>query len=57
MTVAAPAQMADSAEMLRGLLAVADSGDLYATSAADRALVRHSEGAAVAFEKAAGVRH
>ena len=47
---------AEAAEMLRRLLGAVESGDLDAGSAQARALVRHLEGAAVAFEVAAQTR-
>ena len=47
---------AEAAAMLGRVLEAVDRGELDAESAHARALVRQMEGAAVAFEVAAGIR-
>lgn len=49
-------ESAEAAEMLRRVLDAVDAGELDAESARARTLVRQMEGAALAFELAAGVR-
>lgn len=46
--------MAETARLLRGVLALVERGELEAESAHATALVRRIEGAAVAFEVASG---
>jgi len=50
-----PDQLAEAATMLRQVLALAETGELEASTPAARALLRRLEGAAIAAELAAGV--
>ena len=50
------ADNAEAAAMLRRLLAAVDAGELEANGGRATALVRRMEGAAVAFELAAGIK-